>query len=108
MWVGLMVLKYVCYFVWVPAQSKNICLLFIHCGSHLEVWVELHHRGLPFPTQIFFHPHNLSLVMLTFVTTRWYPTWKLHSRTCKDEIGSPLQYSRHYAQELMFIVVLLT
>ena len=30
--------------------------------------------------------------MLTYTTTHLYLTWKIHHGTCKDEIGSPLQY----------------
>ena len=31
---------------------------------------------------------------------RLYPTWKLHSKTCKDAIGSPLKYTKLKVVEL--------
>ena len=52
-------------------------------------------RGLSIPTQKNDLPlKNLSRVMLTFATTHSYPTWKLHSSTCGDELGSPLWYNK--------------
>ena len=37
-------------------------------------------------------PQNVPCVMLTIAMTHFYPMWKLHSGTCKDEMGS--LYSR--------------
>ena len=34
-------------------------------------------------------PHSLSCVKLLFITTNLYPTWKVHSNTCKNEIMEP-------------------
>ena len=55
-----------------------------------------------------FPPQKLPRVMLTFVTTHLYPTWKLHCDTCKDEIMSPsmviwVDYYANYTT--IFIIV---
>jgi hypothetical protein len=46
--------------------------------------------GPPIMTRIIISPHNEPRVMFTFAKSQLHPTWKLHSGTCKDEIGSPL------------------
>ena len=42
MWVGSMTLEYVKYIMWALEQSKNIHLLFVHSGRHLNFLVKLY------------------------------------------------------------------
>lgn len=52
----------------------------------------VHCRGSLFRHILMISPRNFPCVMFTFVTTHLYPTWKLHSNTCKNEIESPPLY----------------
>ena len=49
----------------------------------------MHRKGLSILTQNNSFPLlKLLRVMLAFATTHMYPTWILHSNTCKDEVGN--------------------
>lgn len=58
----------------------------VDCFSRKLKWVITIEGSLLFSSQ------NLPRVMLAFAMTQLHPTWKLHSGTWKDEIGSHLRY----------------
>ena len=85
-------------------KNRDIKLGSMFCGSNI-----LHRdssnmfattiEGSLFNNKTIIFPQNLPLVMLTFAMTHLYPKCKLQSNTCKDEMGSPLQYDHNVRVE---------